>query len=545
MNSSPHPQPAHWKPQLALAVQKAQTADFMGAQWICEHILREHSHDVNALLDVGALWMNFGFISQARDCFEQVLALSPNDFRASINMANCEKDKGEHHKANALYLALQWQHPNHPMVRRNLLISQQYNPQTSDAERLAHAKAWGHWAIDKAGGPRPRPPFDHAESAAAAPGSGLRVGYVSADFCQHTVGLFIKDVLQRHGKQALHGQLSPSIQVFAYSSGQVRDWVTQEVQSCCTLRDVSGLHDAALAQLIRSDQIDVLVDLSGHTAGSRLTVFAHRPAPVQLSWLGYFATTGLPYIDAVLLDPWHAPEGTEAQFVEDIIRLPGGRLCYQPVPWAPEVAPPPCLKSGQITFGSFNNTGKLNADVYALWSLVLKAVPHSRLVLKWRTLIDQPLCNAIHQAFEDRGIDARRIELRPASFHVDVLKEYADLDIALDPFPFTGGLTSCEALWMGVPVVTQPKTTVVSRQTLAILHAMGMTQWAAKDEMDYVRIATSLASDPAALAMVRKTLRQTMRSSPLMDVDGFTRQLERTYVQVHDTLQKQAKHPAP
>ena len=324
--------------------------------------------------------------------------------------------------------------------------------------------------------------------------------------------------------------------VFAYSSGSVSDWVSDAIRAACTWRDVSGLDDAALATLIRQDQIDVLIDLSGHTAGSRLTVFAHRPAPVQVAWLGYFATTGLRYIDAVLLDEWHAPAGTQAQFAEPIVQLPGGRMCYQPVPWAPAVAPAPCLQTGYITFGSFNNTGKLNAGVFDVWSQVLAAVPLSRLVLKWRSLADETLCGSIRAAFADRGIDPSRIELRPASFHADVLLQYADIDIALDPFPFTGGMTSCESLWMGVPVITWPQSRVVSRQTFALLNQIGLPELAAKDAEDYVRVAVELANNSQRLMNLRQTLRQRMQASPLCEVAGFTQNLEETIVNLYDTI---------
>ncbi len=189
------------------------------------------------------------------------------------------------------------------------------------------AKAWGEWAVVQAGGPHSRPALRLLN------GRPLRVGYVSADFCQHTVGLFVKDVLKAHDPAR--------VMAFAYSAGQVQDWVTEAIRGACQFREAAVLDDAALAALIRQDEIDVLVDLSGHTAGSRLTVFAHRPAPVQVSWLGYFATTGLSCMDAVLLDEWHAPPGAEPPFVETIIRLPAGRICYQPVPFAPPVSPPP------------------------------------------------------------------------------------------------------------------------------------------------------------------------------------------------------------
>jgi predicted O-linked N-acetylglucosamine transferase (SPINDLY family) len=319
------------------------------------------------------------------------------------------------------------------------------------------------------------------------------------------------------------------VTVFAYSAGQVNDWVTAAIRQACVLRDVAALDDAALADQIRRDEIDVLVDLSGHTGGSRLTVFGHRPAPVQVSWLGYFATTGLPVIDAVLLDDWHAPPEMEEQFVESIVRLPGGRFCYTPVPFAPsDVAPPPCIAKGYVTFGCFNNTAKLNANVYEAWARILAAVPDSRLLLKWRTFQDEALRRSVWDIFGKLGIAADRIELRGASFHADVLKEYADIDIALDPFPFTGGLTSCEALWMGVPVVTWPQSQVVSRQTFAFLSAIGLPELAGRSSDDYVRIAVELAQDRERLQALRFGMRQRMLASPLCDVKGFTRTLEDT-----------------
>ncbi|WP_407702957.1 O-linked N-acetylglucosamine transferase, SPINDLY family protein [Thiorhodovibrio frisius] len=276
------------------------------------------------------------------------------------------------------------------------------------------------------------------------------------------------------------------------------------------------------------------MDLSGHTAGSRLSVFAHRPAPVQLSWLGYFATTGLTTLDAVLLDPWHAPEGTEAQFVEPILRLPAGRWCYQPVPWAPkELSPPPAERNGWITFGSFNNTAKYHAEVFALWARVLNAVPGSRLILKWRTFNDAALKAVVREVFQGQGIAAERIELRGPSFHKEVLQQYADIDIALDPFPFTGGLTSCEALWMGVPVITWPQSRVVSRQTHALLHQIGLPECSVKDPDAFVRLAGDLAADPARLHELRQGLRARMQGSTLMDAVGFTRGLEHALIALY------------
>ena len=504
-----------WQQRLQTARINAQQGAFDDCLSTCRQIVSAYEDNPDALLSVGALLSSFGFITAARDCFLHVSSLVPNDVRPVVNMANLAREAGEHARSRNLYTLLLERLPDHPVIRRNALVSLEYDPDVSDAERFSLAKAWGDWAVVKTGGQRKRPPLRQLD------GRPLRVGYVSADFCQHTVGLFVKDVLTAHDRSR--------VTTFAYSAGQVNDWVTTTIRDVCVFRDVATMDDAALADRIRQDEIDVLVDLSGHTGGSRLTVFAHRPAPVQVSWLGYFATTGLPVMDAVLLDDWHAPPGTETQFVEPIIRLASGRFCYTPVPFAPgEVAPPPCIDKGYVTFGCFNNTAKFNADVYETWAQILAAVPNSRLVLKWRTFQDAALCQSVRESFVLQGIASERIDLRGASFHADVLKQYADIDIALDPFPFTGGLTSCEALWMGVPVVTWPQSRVVSRQTFAFLSAIGLPEMAGQSRDDYVRIAVDLARDPLRLQELRSSMRARMLDSPLCDVNRFARMLEDT-----------------
>jgi hypothetical protein len=517
-----------WQALLQSAQRSAQGGHFDTFLDECQQIVGVSGDEPNALLSIGSLLLSFGFLAGARQCFLRTRSLRPNDLRPLLNLANVAQQAGNHAESRRLYAALLEQLPDRPVIRRNALVSLEYEPEMPDAERLAQARAWGDWAMQKAGGLRPRstlPPLN---------GRALRVGYVSADFCQHTVGLFVKDVLAAHDP----GRVT----AFAYSAGQVSDWVTAAIQKACAFREVAALDDAALAAQIQQDDIDVLVDLSGHTGGSRLTVFAHRPAPVQVSWLGYFATTGLPVMDAVLLDEWHAPPGTEDQFVEPIVRLPAGRFCYTPVPFAPaEVAPPPCLSNGYVTFGSFNNTAKLNAELYAVWAQILAAVPDSRLVLKWRTFQDASMCQSVREVFGRHGIAPARIELRGASFHADVLKEYADIDIALDPFPFTGGLTSCEALWMGVPVVTWPQSRVVSRQTFAFLSTIGLPELAARDADDYVRIAVELANDRQCLRNLRATLRDRMRTSPLMEVAEFTRQLEDTLIDLYRKIEAEER----
>lgn len=507
---------------LTPARQHAEAGRFAEFRALCLQISADWQADLVAQLDIGALLLNHGLLSDAYACFALAQRIAPSDLRASVNLANLARDVGQHGKATRMYAELLLHLPNHPVIRRNALTGLEYDPQATPQERLQQAKAWGEWAVAQAGGARPRPGLTPLLDRP------LRVGYVSADLCNHTVGLFVKDVLAAHD--------AGKVQVFAYSATLSTDWVNQAIRAACTLRDVAALDDAALVAQIRADGIDVLVDLSGHTAGSRLTAFAHRPAPVMVSWLGYFASTGLSYIDAVLLDEWHAPSEIEEQFVEPVMRLPVGRFYYQPVPWAPPEAPSAFKQKGYITFGCFNNTAKLNREVFDVWTQVLAGVPQSRLVLKWRTFNDEAFRQSVTDAFVVRGIAAERIELRGPSFHADLLREYADIDIALDPFPFTGGLTSCEALWMGVPVVTLPQGRVVSRQTFAFLNQIGLPDLAARDAQDYVRIAVALANAPQQLVDLRSSLRQRMQDSALMDVAGFTQQFEASLIALYQRV---------
>lgn len=398
------------------------------------------------------------------------------------------------------------------------LLRMQYRSDLSAAQVLQAAQSWGQQAIDLASGPVPRPP---ALWSGQRP---LRVGYVSPDLCVHTVGLLVRDVMSSHNPQRL--------QVFAYNASPLRDWVTEHIAQYVLWREVGHLSDAELAEQIRQDEVDVLIDLAGHTAGTRLSVFAHRPAAVQVSWLGYFATTGLDCIDAVLLDNEHAPPGTEGWFTEHVHRMPQGRWCYTPVPYAP-LFTMPRTPGRPFTFGSFNNTDKHNPELYDLWAEVLQAVPGSQLLLKWRTLANDDLCQEVRHAFERRSIDPQRLEFRSFSTHHQALLEYADVDVSLDTRPFTGGLTTFESLWCGAPVVTWPDQRVVSRQSSSILKKIGKPEWVAHSAKDYIRIAQSLAADPQALALQRRTLRSSMIASGIMSAKAFAHALEEELMKVY------------
>ncbi|HEX4095113.1 MAG TPA: hypothetical protein VHX64_00220, partial [Caulobacteraceae bacterium] len=381
---------------------------------------------------------------------------------------------------------------------------------TAAAITDAH-RQWGLRQEARAGVRQP-----HANRA--DPDRPLRIGYVSGDFCVHPVGYFLAQVLEAHDRS--------TVQAICYANGTRIDDMTRRLQAAASgWREIAGLDDAQAEALIRADGIDILVDLSGHTARNRLALAGRRPAPVQASWLGYVASTGLPAIDYLITDLDTVPMGSEALFTETLVRLPHGRFCY-----APPAAPTPTASAARpITFGSFNDLLKINDQVISTWAKVLQAAPGSQLRLKWSALDDAGVRERVLRAFAGHGIEAERIELSGHSPHAAMLAEYGEIDVALDPFPFCGGLTTCEAMWMGVPVVTWPGDRPASRQSLAMLKVLGLSELAASSEDDYVSIAAGLARDPARLQALKGGLRERMSASPLCRGELFTPTLEAAF----------------
>lgn len=401
--------------------------------------------------------------------------------------------------------------PRHLVAWSNHVMAAQYDADATDEALLAHARQAGQ-AMQAAAARIPAWQAPPAVRSGAAP----RIGIVSADLHRHPVGLLLWPVLRE-----LH---SSGVNLSLYSNGNVVDDVSRELQRLGHWSSIKDQSDDEVCKRIRGDDLDILIDLAGHTGSNRLAIFAARAAPVQLSWIGYFATTGTPNMDFVLMDPWHAPAGCESQFTERILRMPHTRFCFQPVAGAPPVAPqPPSAARRPVTFGCFNNVAKINDRVIAAWSRVLKGVPGSKLALKWRTFADASFRIAFAARLKRAGIGPERIELRRAGDYSAMLAEYGDIDIALDTFPFTGGQTSFDATWMGVPVVTLAGHRPVGRQTLSILGNLGMEDLAAGDEDGYVARAISLADDPARLAAYRAGIRERMRASPLMQPADFAR----------------------
>jgi protein O-GlcNAc transferase len=357
----------------------------------------------------------------------------------------------------------------------------------------------------------------------ADPRRRIRIGYVSPNLGSHSVSYFIEPVLSHHDRSAF--------EVYCYHTGPHCDETTERIEAAVDAwRQADSLSDDALARLIVDDRIDVLVDLAGHTLFGRLAVFARRPAPVQMTWIGYPDTTGIEAIDFRITDAIADPAPqADARHTERLLRLPGAFLCYQPPRDAPEVA----LRdkgADEVVFCSFNTVRKVNDAVIALWSRVLRAVPGSRLLIKGgRVLGEEAVARRLRTGFAAHGIAESRLELKDwIEDRAGHLNLYGAADIALDTFPYNGTTTTCEAMWMGVPVVTLAGEAHMSRVGATLLCAVGLNELIAHSPDAFVEAAVSLARDLPRRRALRATLRARFAASPLLDHAGFTRTLDAT-----------------
>ena len=471
---------------------------------------------VDAQNNLGLACNAQGEPDQALASFEHALQIDPNHFGALTNLANACKDQGRAAEAIAYYRKALALRPENAPVHSNLLLALQYPPGADPREILAESRRFARQHAEPLAGtiePHPR---------RSAAGRRLRIGYVSADFREHPVVSFLEPILAAQDRD--------HFEIFCYADVLQPDETTRRIQSYADhWRSLVGLSDGQAAQWIRRDDIDILVDLAGHTGGNRLLAFARKPAPIQVSYLGYLGTTGLSAIDYYLTDAHADPPGlSEAHYQEPLIRLPECGFCYAPGP-APEVRPePPSPRSGQVTFGCLNNPAKVSDEVLAVWSRVLATVPGSRLLL--RAGAGRSAEERFRDLFTRHGIAPERLGFagRTAT-RFAYLELYHAVDIALDPFPYNGVTTTCDALWMGVPVISQAGRMSASRQGVRFLRTVGLDELLAETLVDYVRIATELADDLARLADLRCRLRERMSRSPLMDALRLTRDLEAAY----------------
>ncbi|MBS4095597.1 MAG: tetratricopeptide repeat protein [Sulfuricella sp.] len=468
-----------------------------------------------------------GRLEEATRYLQEAIALKPGYAEACNNLGLVYEIQGLGEEAVAAYRKTLVIDPTLSRTHSNVLFALNYLPRIGVQEIFDEHLRWAETYANPL--MPPARPLLHDEGN----NSRLRIGYVSPDFRQHPVSSFFEGVLEQH--DASH------FETFCYSDVTAPDATTARLRALAHhWRDCSGLSDAVLAEQIRHDSIDILVDLAGHTDRNRLLAFARRPAPLQASWIGYFNTTGMAAMDYFISDVYSSPPDLPQCFIEQLVRLPHTRFCYRPPDYAPPMAELPAQRNGTITFGCFNNLAKLNHEVVALWAEILAAVPDSRLLLKALALNDAGVGERYREQFSRHGIAPERIELAGYSPHAAMLAQYGEVDIALDPFPFTGGMTTCEALWMGVPVVTLSGETLVSRQSASMLANLGKTTWIAASPQRYREIAVALAADPAALAAERRDLRAAMRASPLCDSVAMARHLEAAYKEMVATRRRES-----
>ncbi len=466
-----------------------------------------------AHLNLGNLYRELGRLEQAVASYQRALELRPSFPEACNNLGNVWKDLGQLEAAVASYQRALELKPGYRAAHSNLLCAFQYR---ADVTLQELAKASAEYDRRHAEPLRvvPSPVFQNSRN----PARRLRLGFVSPDFGQHPVGFFLIGALEN---------LDPTqFETVCYSDRVLHDSWTGRFQAASRRwREVAGLSDAELADQIRRDEIDILFDLAGHTDRNRLLLFARKPAPIQISWIGHEGTTGLQAMDAILAD-WHTiPSGREPWYRERVLRLPRGYVCWEPPANAPEVGPLPALKAGFIRFGSLNNPAKVTPSVVELWAKVLHRVPNSRLLLKYRGFGEELARSHYRRLFEGQGIDAACIEFEPGTAYPGHLAAYQRMDIALDPFPFGGAVTTCDALWMGVPVITCPGETFASRHGLSHLASAGLTETIAGSFAEYVAIAAALAADLPVLSRLRAGLRDRVANSPLCDGTSLARDL--------------------
>lgn len=471
--------------------------------------------------DSAITWYNLGLVRKEQGdlegsiyCYRQALNRRPDYSDALSNMGGALTGQGRIKEALAIYRkALESDSPaSH--VYSNMLMTMQYSPSHSPEEIFAESRRW-----EKLYGGKVR--MNHTN--VPDPDRTLRIGYVSPDFRRHSVSYFLRALFSHHSKT--------NVSIFCYSDVPAPDGNTDFFMSYADFwRNTCGLSDDEVTRLVEQDSIDILIDLSAHT-WKRLPIFSRKPAPVQITWLGYPNTTGISAIDYRFTDDIADPVGESDRYhAEKLYCLAGGFLCYTPPEEAPEVAPLPFNASGHITFGSFNSIAKITPEVIRLWSNLLFRIPDARLIIKTHSLADGATRRRYADLLDKNGVSPGRVDLRPwergTASHLAL---YGDIDIALDPFPYNGTTTTCESLWMGVPVITLAGERHAGRVGASILTRVGLADLVVESLDEYLVAAEALARDSGRLSRIRNTLRETMLTSSLCDGAGFAATIENAY----------------
>lgn len=481
---------------------------------------------VEAWVNLGVIYIEMMQMDESELCLKHALEIDPRNQDAMYNLTVSLLHQGRLEEAISQYQELFKIAPNHRMGWDNYLYFLNFLPTADPTFISDEHKRWGRRPDPGAAQRGLARKFDIRNK------QRLKIGYVSPDFRSHSVSYFLEPILANHRPE--------NVEVYCYAELQKADAVTHRLRSLGHhWRTTTGASDTEVAKLVSDDGIDVLIDLAGHSSGNRLEVFSYRPAPVQVTYLGYPSTTGHPEIDYLLTDAWADPQGTEKYFVEKLVRLPDSFCCYQPPSDSPALSPLPCTNHGHITFASLNNQIKLNDEVLSLWGDILDALPGSKLVLQAREFTDDSNRSRFQNRLVHNGVDVTKVRLLSSMTFREHLAVYQDVDIALDTFPWCGHTTSCHALWMGVPIVTLSGDRHATRMASSILHNIGLPDLIANTHDEYAGIALRLSRDRPRLATLRATMRERMLSSPLCNGAAFTRNLEDAYRMMWTSMRQQ------
>jgi protein O-GlcNAc transferase len=470
--------------------------------------------DINCQVLMALIYQRTGKVLKSRASADRVLSLDANHITALQILAEANTNLGAHDDATAVYLRLLELAPRRTDIRSSYLLHTLYNGSCRANVDLLHTEQGRYWSADRM-----------SVSPRTVTGSGkLTVGYVSPNWYHHSVAYFLSSLLTDHDRN--------QFRVVGYSNSSEHDDMTDRLRGLCDVwRDVNNTSPAQIATQVQQDGVHILVDLAGHTGRNLLTVFALKPAPIQVSYLGYAASTGLEAMDGRIGDYFTDPDNVGLD--TSVIRLERCFLAYTPPALPPLAGASNAAPDAPIMFGSFNNTAKYSSLTLDLWVRVLRAVPNSTLVLKHLNFRDPDMCDAIRQRFETRGVDPQRIVTKPYSATlVEHLETYGAIDIALDCTPYNGTTTTVEAALMGVPTVSLVGESHASRVGLSILEALGLPELAARDDSDFVAAAASLAKDDAKRGELRLTLRTRLLTSSLGDGAGLARAVERKFLEL-------------
>ncbi|KAJ4779639.1 UDP-N-acetylglucosamine--peptide N-acetylglucosaminyltransferase 110 kDa subunit [Rhynchospora pubera] len=473
-----------------------------------------------SLNNLGVVYTVQGKMDAAASMIEKAIAANPTYAEAYNNLGVLYRDAGNIALAIDSYEKCLQIDPDSRNAGQNRLLALNYIDEGIDDKLYEAHREWGRRFM------KLFTQYDSWENPKDLD-RPLVIGYVSPDYFTHSVSYFIEAPLSCHDYT--------NYKVIVYSAVVKADAKTLKFKDKVlkkggTWRDIYGIDEKKIASLVREDKIDILVELTGHTANNKLGTMACRPAPIQVTWIGYPNTTGLPTIDYRISDPLADPVTTKQKHVEELVRLPECFLCYTPSPEAGPVCPTPALSNGFVTFGSFNNLAKITPKVLRVWARILCAVPNSRLVVKCKPFC----CDSVRQRFlttlEQLGLEPLRVDLLPLILlNHDHMQAYSLMDISLDTFPYAGTTTTCESLYMGVPCVTMAGSVHAHNVGVSLLSNIGLGRLVGKSEEEYIKVAIDLASDVSALQNLRMSLRDLMLKSPMCNGEKFTRGLESAY----------------